>query len=93
MTESSFKKSNIALTVSGKTVTIDKDNSLQLSFNAFNDLTMSISGEMAEQVCGACGSLMTLNDKMFHGGGRLGLRVGTIAVKTDKWRAPDFPDW
>ncbi|CAL8364796.1 unnamed protein product [Arctogadus glacialis] len=93
MTESSFKKSNIALTVSGKTVTIDKDNSLQLSFNAFNDLTMSISGEMAEQVCGACGSLMTLNDKMFHGGGRLGLRVGPIAVNTDKWRAPDFPDW
>ena len=92
MIGSSFKKSNIALTVSGNTVTIDKHNSLQLSFNGVNELMMSISGEMAEQVCGACGSLMTFKERKSLGG-KLAPGGGTIAVNTDKWRAPDFPEW
>ncbi|KAG7278200.1 hypothetical protein CRUP_002162 [Coryphaenoides rupestris] len=60
MQESSFQKKNIALTVSGNTVAIKWGNSLQLSFNAVNDLTMSISADLAEKVCGACGSLRSV---------------------------------
>lgn len=92
MQESSFQKKNIALTVSGNTVAIKRDNSLQLSFNAVNDLTMSISADLAEKVCGACGCLKPVRSTELISL-PLGLGGWATIIDIGQWRAPDFPQW
>ncbi|KAM3858157.1 IgGFc-binding protein-like [Diretmus argenteus] len=96
MSGSVFSRENVAVTVSNNTVTINSVSSLQLSFS-LQSLTMSVSDNVAEQVCGACGRLSstadtrrpTLRERL-----RVSLKGQTLAsLNMGKWKAPDFPQW
>lgn len=63
------------------TLTIEKKASFQVSFSLSLGLVVSVSDEMAQTVCGACGS----DNKVFDVQGQ-GFQE-FLAL----WRAPDFP--
>ncbi|XP_075995597.1 IgGFc-binding protein-like [Genypterus blacodes] len=96
MTGSRFSRKDVTVLVSNQAVTINSISSLQLSFSATNELTMSVSAEVADVVCGACGGLRRteptlhgLRDTlllMFNG-----QPTALKALDLGKWEAPDFP--
>ncbi|KAF7670088.1 hypothetical protein LDENG_00056670 [Lucifuga dentata] len=83
MTQTTFSQKDVTVLISDNTVTINSISSLQLSFSRANELTMNVHAEVADVVCGACGSLLqtypTQQTSFF------------VGLNMRKWEAPDFP--
>lgn len=98
MTQTTFSQNNVKVAVSDNAVIINSPSSLQVSFSSTNELAISVSDEVADVVCGACGTIRptytTLQDL------RETLLVYLHGPSTDfaslnigQWTAPDFPQW
>ncbi|XP_053494814.1 IgGFc-binding protein [Ictalurus furcatus] len=74
-------KNEVIIQLTEDTLTIEKKASFQVSFSLSLGLVVSVSDEMAQTVCGACGS----DNKVFDVQGQ-GFQE-FLAL----WRAPDFP--
>lgn len=99
MNQTIFSQKDVTVLVSNHTVAINSISSLQLSFSPTNELAMSVSAEVADVVCGACGSLRqteptlrslrdTLLLLLLHGP-----TTAFKALNVGQWEAPDFPRW
>lgn len=98
MTLLSFTQNGVSVKVSDKTLTINSDAGLQLSFSPSNELTLSVSDQVASQVCGACGTDLQTGETILAPGSKLWVflqgQATTLAkLNTGKWEAPDFPEW
>lgn len=96
MTQNTFSKNGITVSVSDNTVNITRTTSVQLVFDSINELTLSVSDAVANTVCGACGklkpmdtTLLSLRERVlgsFHG-------LPRNSAYLNPWIAPDFPSW
>ncbi len=89
MTHTTFSQKDVQVVVSDNTVRINKPSTLQLSFSSTTELTVSVSGHVADMICGACGTPMP-------DGTTLSLQ-GTSTIITSlnitQWTAHDFSPW
>nr|XP_023659488.1 IgGFc-binding protein-like isoform X1 [Paramormyrops kingsleyae] len=73
-------KNEISVTVSDQTVIMKNKSGLIVSYSLSLDLGVTVSDELSDKVCGACGKVNgTIRN--FDG----------IQTYLDSWRAPDFP--
>ncbi|XP_023659724.2 IgGFc-binding protein-like [Paramormyrops kingsleyae] len=73
-------KNEISVTVSDQTVIMKNKSGLIVSYSLSLDLGVTVSDELSDKVCGACGKV---NSTIRKSGG--------IQTDLDSWRAPDFP--
>ncbi|KAI3358666.1 hypothetical protein L3Q82_015078, partial [Scortum barcoo] len=98
MTQTTFSLNNVKVMVSSNTVTINNPSSLQLSFSSTNELTMSVSDQVADMNCGACGKLKPVDTTLRDLRERVlvslhGPSITLASLNIGKWEATDFPQW
>ncbi|KAM9340233.1 IgGFc-binding protein-like [Symphorus nematophorus] len=98
MNQTTFSKSNVNLVVSGNTVKISSASNLLLSISPTNELTMSVSDQVADMVCGVCGKLKPVDTTLLNLRERLLVSlyrpsISLATLNTGQWTAPDFPQW
>ncbi|KAK2864570.1 hypothetical protein Q7C36_003724 [Tachysurus vachellii] len=74
-------KNDVTIEMTEDALVIEKKNSLRVSLSLSLQLVLSVNDEMAQKVCGACGS----DDKLFD------VQRQDIQEYWAFWRAPDFP--
>ncbi|TSO05463.1 IgGFc-binding protein [Bagarius yarrelli] len=75
-------KNEVTVQLTGDTITVEKKNSLKVSFSFSLGLVVSIHDEMTQKVCGACGS----DNKVFD------VQRQDLQEYWALWRALDFPN-
>ncbi|GLD63936.1 IgGFc-binding protein-like protein, partial [Lates japonicus] len=96
MTQTTFSKNNVKVVVSDNTVRINSPTNLQLSFSSTNKLAMSVSDEVTDMVCGACGKLKPIDTTLRALRERVlmslhGPSTAFASLNIGQWTAPDFP--
>ncbi|XP_040909680.1 IgGFc-binding protein-like [Toxotes jaculatrix] len=96
ITQTTFSQNNVNVVVSDKTVRITSPTTLQLSFSSTNQLTMSVSDEVADMVCGVCGKLKPVDTTLQGLSKKLlkalrGSSTAFASLNIGQWTAPDFP--
>lgn len=84
--------------VSDNTVRIDSSSSPQLSLSSTNELTMSVSENVADMVCGACGNLRPADTTIQELREMLlvslhGQSTSLASLNIAQWMTPDFSQW
>lgn len=74
-------KNEVSVQLTEDALTIEKKDSLRVSFSLLFGLTVSVNDQMAQKVCGACGKDAKVFDVQNQG----------IQEFLALWRAPDFP--
>ncbi|KAM4631486.1 IgGFc-binding protein-like [Polymixia lowei] len=77
-------KNDVSVKVFEKTIVIEKQSGLWLSYSHSQEVTVSVSDSMAGKVCGACGSLLSSRDTMY-------LFEDTMQEYMAAYVAQDFP--
>lgn len=98
MNQTTFSQNDVKVIVSDNTVTIRNPSSLQLSFNSANQIAISVTSQVADVLCGACGKLQPNDTTLQALRERLlvslhGLSSVFAALNIGQWTAPDFPQW
>ncbi|XP_047461425.1 IgGFc-binding protein-like [Mugil cephalus] len=96
MYQNTFTRNNVKVALADNTVKINNPSSLQLSFSPTNELTMSVSDEVADALCGACGRLTPVAPTSRSPEQMLleylrGTTTTFAVLNMGQWMAPDFP--
>ncbi|XP_059206328.1 IgGFc-binding protein-like [Centropristis striata] len=96
MTQTTFSQNGVNVLVSDNTVRINSPFTIQVSFSATNELAISVSANVADMVCGACGpvrptvtTIRDLREQLLVS--LLGPTNTFAALNIGQWTAPDFP--
>lgn len=98
LTQPTFSHDHIKVVVSDNTVRIDSSSSIQLYLSSTNELTMSVSENVADMVCGACGTLRPTDTTIQELKEMLvlslhGQSTSLASLNIVQWAIPDFPQW
>ncbi|XP_051246393.1 IgGFc-binding protein-like [Dicentrarchus labrax] len=88
MTQTNVSQNSVEVKVSDNAVGISSTSGLQLSFSSANVLAMSVSDQVADMVCGACGKLKPIDTTQLNLRGK---STAFASLNIGQWTAPDFP--
>ena len=77
-------KNEISVKVLEKTLVIEKVSGLRVSYSLSEEISITVSENMVDKVCGACGKPAAVNDDYMQ---------LSMQEYLASWIAPDFPTW